>query len=42
VGPNHRVAEITRGMHFTIHDDHDYEDREISDEEFRELRQPSK
>jgi hypothetical protein len=41
VGPKHRVVEIRNGR-FIINDDNDYEDREISDEEFRELRQPSK
>ncbi|MBW8011322.1 MAG: hypothetical protein FVQ83_08785 [Chloroflexi bacterium] len=42
VGPNHQIVNISINMHYSIQDDDDYEDREISDEEFRELRQARK
>lgn len=41
VGPKNRVVEIRDGR-FIINDENEYEDREISDEEFLELRESSK
>jgi len=40
VGPKHTLAFEDCKM--TVHDDHVYEDREISDDEFRELRKLAK
>jgi hypothetical protein len=38
VGPYHEVASITPDLRFVIRDDHPYDEREISDEEFVALR----
>lgn len=36
VGPKHKLE--FEGENLIIHDDHEYENRDVSDEEFRELR----
>jgi hypothetical protein len=39
VGPKHRL--VFEGDSLIVHDNHEYEDREVSDDEFRELRKAS-
>ena len=41
VGPLHRLVLGRDGTEWRVQDDHDYEDREIDDDEFRELRKAS-